>query len=133
MTGLDLEQEIGKMARAMMARNTAIGDALIAYLRIQLTEEEVAGIVLVSLERLLWLDGDLFIWTLQNFLPQSILNEMRRITSVTLCKQLIGKKFLLGEDFSVNANGQLLLNTKAKKAIFSNLKSSELSPATSVF
>lgn len=133
MTGLDLEQEIGKMARAMMARNTTIGDALIAYLRTQLTEEEVAGIVLVSLERLLWLDGDLFIWTLQNFLPQSLLKEMRRITSVTLCKQLIGKKFMLGEDFSVNANGQLLLNTKAKKAIFPNLKSSELSPATSVF
>ena len=132
MTGLDLEQEIGKMATAMMARNTAIGDALIAYLRTQLTEEEVAGLVLVSLERLLWLDGDLFLWTLQNFLPQSILNQMRRITTVTLCKQLIGKKFLLGEDFSVNANGQLLLNTEAKKAIFPNLKSSALSPVTSL-
>jgi len=133
MTGLDLEQEIGKMATAMMARNTAIGDALIAYLRTQLTEEEVAGLVLVSLERLLWLDGDLFLWTLQNFLPQSILNQMRKITTVTLCKQLIGKNFLLGQYFSVNANGQLLLNTKAKRAIFPNLKSSELSPVTSIF
>ena len=133
MTGLDLEQEIGKMARAMMARNTTIGDALIAYLRTQLTEEEVAGLILVSLERLLWLDGDLFLWTLQNFLPQSILNQMRKITTVTLCKQLIGKNFLLGEDFSVNAHGQLLLNTEAKRAILPNLKSSELSPVTSIF
>lgn len=129
MNQLDLEQEIGKMARAMMTRNTQIGDALIAHLRTQFTHEEVAGLVLVSLERLIWFDSELFLWTIQNFIPADVVHEIRRITSVAIYKQLIGKKFMPGKDFSVDADGKLLLNDKAKKAILPNLPSSQPSHA----
>ncbi|MBW4575320.1 MAG: hypothetical protein KME08_08550 [Aphanothece sp. CMT-3BRIN-NPC111] len=129
MNQLDLEQEIGKMARAMMTRNTQIGDALIAHLRTQFTHEEVAGLVLVSLERLIWFDSELFLWTIQNFIPADVVQEIRRITSVAIYKQLIGKKFMPGKDFSVDADGKLLLNDKAKKAILPNLQSSQPSRA----
>ena len=129
MKQLDLEQEIGKMARAMMTRNSQFGDALIAHLRTQFTNEEVAGLVLVSLERLLWFDSELFLWTIQNFIPADVVQEIRRITSVAIYKQLIGKKFMPGKDFSVDADGKLLLNDKAKKAILPNLQSSPPSRA----
>ena len=129
MNQLDLEQEIGKMARAMMTRNTQIGDALIAHLRTQFTHAEVAGLVLVSLERLIWFDSELFLWTIQNFIPADVVQEIRRITSVVIYKQLIGKKFMPGKDFSVDADGKLLLNDKAKKAILPNLPSSQPSHA----
>ena len=58
MNSLELDTEIGKMARAMMTRNTQIGTALIDHLRTQLTLESVAGVLLVSINRLLWLDTD---------------------------------------------------------------------------
>ena len=127
MNPLELEQEIGKMTRAMMTRNTEIGDALISHLKTQLSDEEVAGVVLVSLERLIWFDGELFLWTLKNFIPADVVQEMRSITSVTIYKQLIGKKFIPGKDFSVDAEGTLLLNSQAKKAVFPNLKPEQLS------
>ena len=114
---LELEDEIGKMARAMMTRNVDIGDALIAHLRTKLTDEEVAGLVLVSLERLVWFDTNLFLWTLQNFIPSDVVQEIRRITSVSVCKQLIARKFMPGKDFSVDGQGKLLLSSKAKQAI----------------
>jgi hypothetical protein len=127
MNQLELEQEVGKMARAMMTRNTEIGDALIAHLRTQLTNQEVAGVVLVSLERLIWFDNDLFLWTIKNFIPADVVREIRNISSVTIYKQLIGKKFLPGKDFSVDADGTLLLNEKAQKSIFPQLKSGQFS------
>lgn len=119
---LELEDEIGKMARAMMTRNIDIGDALIAHLRTKLTDEEVAGLVLVSLERLVWLDTNLFLWTLQNFIPSDVAQEIRRITSVSVCKQLIARKFMPGTDFSVDGEGKLLLSNKAKQAILPSIK-----------
>jgi hypothetical protein len=117
MNALELEEEIGKMARAMMTRNTEIGDALITYLKTQVALEEVAGVVLVSLERLIWFDSELFLWVLRNFIPADIVQEIRSITSVAVYKQLIAKKFLPGIDFSVDAEGKLLLNEQAKTAI----------------
>lgn len=125
MNVLELEEEIGKMTRAMMTRNTQIGDAIIAYLRTKFTDEEVAGIVLVSLERLVWFDKELFLWTLKHFVPAHVMHEIRNITSVTIYKQLIGKKFMPGKDFSVDAHGKLLLNTKAKAAILPNAQTSD--------
>ncbi len=115
---LELEQEIGKMARAMMTRNTQIGTELIAHLRTQLTLEGVAGVMIVSIERLIWFDIDSVFWTIKNLIPNDIMQEIQKITSVTIYKQLIGKGFTPGQDFSVDASGKLLLNDKARTSIF---------------
>jgi len=117
MNALELEAEVGKVSRAMMTRNTQIGDAIIAYLRTELTDEEIAGIFLISLERLIWFDKELFLWSIKNFVPADVMQEIRNLTSVTIYKQLIGKNFVPGQDFSVDASGKLLLNENAKAAI----------------
>jgi hypothetical protein len=117
MNCLELEQEIGKMAAAMMTRNSQIGEDLIANLKTQMTLEDVAGVMLVSIERLMWFDTESVIWTIKHLIPSDVMQEIRRITSVAVCKQLIGKGFILGKDFSVSATGKLLLNQNAKTAI----------------
>ncbi len=117
MNCLELEQEIGKMAAAMMTRNSQIGEDLIANLKTQMTLEDVAGVMLVSIERLMWFDTESVIWTIKHLIPSDVMQEIRRITSVAVCKQLIGKGFTLGKDFSVSATGKLLLNQNAKTAI----------------
>ncbi len=117
MNYLELEQEIAKMARAMMTRNSQIGKDLIANLRSQMTLEEIGGMMLVSIERLIWFDSDSVLWTIENLIPADVMQEIRTITSVAVGKRLIGKGFMPGKDFSVDAAGKLLLNDKAKTAI----------------
>ena len=112
MNPLELDQEIGKMARAMMSRNTLIGTDLIAHLRSQMTLEEVAGMVLVSFNRLLWFDEQAILWSIENLIPADVLQEMQRITSVAVYQQLIRKGYVPGKDISVDANGKLLVKAK---------------------
>lgn len=114
---LELEQEIAKMARAMMTRNTEIGEALIGNLRIHLTLEDVAGVMLVSIERLIGYDIDSVFWTLQNLMPADVMREIHKIMSAAFCKQLISKGFVPGKDFSANAVGHLLLTDRVKAAV----------------
>lgn len=118
MNCLELEQEISKMARAMMTRNTQIGEDLIANLRTQLTLEGVAGVLLVSIERVIWFDTDSVFWTIHNLVPADVMQEIHKITTVALYKRLISKGFMPGRDFSVDAVGKLLLNDKARTAVF---------------
>jgi len=118
MNSLQLELEIEKMARAMMTRNSQIGKDLIVHLRTQFPLEALAGLMLVSLERLLWFDTDCVFWTVEHLIPVDVMQEIKRITTVTFYKQLIAKGFTPGQEFSVDASGRLLLNNAARKAIF---------------
>ena len=59
MTAMELEQHVTKVAMAMMTRNKFIAGDIIANLKSQMAVEEVAGIVLISLERLLWFETEL--------------------------------------------------------------------------
>lgn len=113
----ELEQEISKMACAIMARDSRIGKDLLANLRKRSSPENVAGVMLVSLERLLWTDAEAMIWAIDHLLPIDVLQEIRRITSVAIGKRLIHKGFQPGEDFSVDSTGRLLLNSKAELAV----------------
>lgn len=117
MNPLELEREIEKMARAMMTRNAAIGNDLIAHLRTKLTLEGLAGITIVSIERLISFDIDSVSWTIQNLIPVDVMQEIQKIFSLAVCKRLIGKGFMPGKDFSVNAAGQLLFNEKARSTV----------------
>ena len=85
---LELELEIERMARAMMVRNIQLGQDLVANLRAQLPLEGVAGVMLVSLERIIWFDVDSFEWIIENIIPPDVLQEIQRIASITLYKQL---------------------------------------------
>jgi hypothetical protein len=112
-----LEQAIAKFVYALASYNTSICEALLTNLRDRFLLEEVAGVVLVSLERLLWMDANAFVWAIQHFLPADVTQEIRRITSVTLGKRLIAHGFQPGYDFSVDASGRLLLNDLAKATV----------------
>ncbi|MBD0300966.1 MAG: hypothetical protein ICV85_01965 [Tolypothrix sp. T3-bin4] len=111
---LDLDQEIGKMARAIMTRNSLIVKALIAHLRTQLTPEYVAGVLIISIERVIWFDTEAIVWAVENLIPADIMQEIRRITSFTIYKQLVAKGFVPGQDLSVDADGNLLLKKKVR-------------------
>ncbi len=99
-----------------MIRNPQIGQSLIAHLRHQLTLDEVAGLLLVSLERLLWFDAEAVIWAVENIIPADVMRQIHNITSVKIYKQLIRKGYVPGKDMSVNANGKLLLKEKLRRA-----------------
>jgi len=114
MNSLELDQEIGKMAIAMMTRNSEIGKALIAHLRTQMTLESVAGVLLVSVQRVVWFDTDSVVWTIKHLIPTDIMEEIQRMTSFAVYKHLVSKGFVPGKDLSVDASGKLLLNGKAK-------------------
>ena len=118
MNSLQLEIEIAKMARAMMTRNSEIGKDLIFHLRTQFTLEAVAGLLLVSIERLLWFDTDSIFWTVEHLIPADVMQEIRRITTATFYKRLINKGFIPGHDFSIDASGNLLVSDEAKIAVF---------------
>lgn len=111
---LDLDQEIGKMARAIMTRNSLIVEALIAHLRTQLTPECVAGVLIISIERVICFDTEAIVWAVENLIPVDIMQEIRRITSFTIYKQLVAKGFVPGQDLSVDADGNLLLKKKVR-------------------
>lgn len=117
MNALQLELEIEKMARAMMTRNSEIGKDLIGHLRTMFTLEAVAGLMIVSIERLIWFDTDSVFWTIEHLIPADVMQEIKKITTLCLYKRLISKQFMPGKDFSVDANGKLLLNDQARTAI----------------
>ncbi|PPS45274.1 hypothetical protein [Chroococcidiopsis sp. TS-821] len=121
MTCVELEREIAKLAMAMMTQNSQIGKALISHLKAQLTTEAVAGIVIISIERVLWFDPNSVLWTVNHLLPADIYQEIQNTFLVHFYKQLINKGFVPGKDFSIDAKSQLLLNSQAKMAMFSNL------------
>ncbi|MBD2180070.1 hypothetical protein H6S82_09700 [Planktothrix sp. FACHB-1355] len=108
MNQLELEQEITKVTMGIMTRNRQIASDIIANLRTKMTLEEVAGVMLIGLERLIWFDGELFFWATENLLPVDIKQEIKRIMSVNTYKRLIAKGFIPGKDFSMNADGTLL-------------------------
>jgi len=110
MNYFQLEEEISRLATAMMTRHRQIVFDLIASLKAQLTLEEVAGVVLVSMERLLCFDRDLFFWCAENLVPTEIRSEIKRIIAVNNYKQLIAKGLIPGQDFSMDGDGKLLQN-----------------------
>ncbi|MBE9009570.1 hypothetical protein IQ250_05055 [Pseudanabaenaceae cyanobacterium LEGE 13415] len=115
---LDLEQELNRLACALATRNAEIGKAVIANLRSRLTLREVAGMVIISLERLVWTDQLAFCWAIEQVIPGYVMREIRRITSVTIYRRLITQGYEPGQDFSMDGKGQVLLNEQAKTSIF---------------
>jgi hypothetical protein len=114
---LQLETEIERIARAMMTRNSEIGKDIISYLKKNASIEELAGLMLISIERVIWFDTDSVFWTLEYLIPGDVMQEMKKITTFALYQQLIYRKLVPGEDFSVDANGKLLLNNNAKTVV----------------
>ncbi|MGE5655832.1 MAG: hypothetical protein ACM37W_04385 [Actinomycetota bacterium] len=114
---LQLETEIAKMVRAMMTRNRLVGKDLIDHLRQQLSLEDVAGIIIVSIERLIWYDWEAVVWSINHLIPADLMQEIRQITAMGVYKRLIAKGFMPGEDFSMDADGKLLLNERVRTAI----------------
>ena len=114
---LQLETEIERIARAMMTRNSEIGKDIISYLKKNASIEELAGLMLISIERVIWFDTDSVFWTLEYLIPGDVMQEMKKITTFALYQQLIYKKLVPGEDFSVDVNGKLLLNNNAKTVV----------------
>jgi hypothetical protein len=114
---LELERETTKMTRVMMTRNTAIGKDSIADLRSRMALEEVCGVILVSLERLLWLDWDAVVWAIAHLIPADIMAEIQSTLRMGLYQRLIHKGLIPGVDFSIDAQGHLMLNAKAQKAV----------------
>jgi len=117
-SNLELEQELSRLTCAFATRNTEIGKAVIANLRSRLTLRDVAGMVIVSLERLVWTDQLAFCWAIEHVIPGYVMREIRRITSVTIYRRLITQGYEPGHDFSMDGKGQVLLNQQAKTSIF---------------
>jgi hypothetical protein len=118
LTHLSLEQEVSKMSYAFMARNAMIGKDLIADLCDRFLLEEVAGILLISLERLVWFDAEAFKWAIERLIPADVMREIRRIVSITVSIRLIDKGLVPGKDFSANSMGSLLLGGRVESNIF---------------
>jgi hypothetical protein len=112
MNPLDLDRQVTKVSMAMMTRNRQIVADIIADLRTQVTPAEVAGIILIGLERLLWFETDLVVWIIENLIPIDIRLEIKNMISVNTYKWLIGKGLVPGKDFSLDANGKLLQKCK---------------------
>lgn len=110
MNPLELEREITKVTMAIMTRNREIASDIITDLTTKMALEEVAGVLLIGLERLMWFDGELFFWAAENLLPVEIRLEIKKILSVNAYKRLIAKGLVPGKDFSIDADGQLLHN-----------------------
>lgn len=119
LNALQLETEVERMTRAIMTRNWQIGYDLLCYLRSHLSLEEVAGVMIISLERVIWFDAESVVWSIKNLIPEDVMAEIRQITSVTFYKRLINRGFVPGIDFSIDANGKLLVNDQAKRFVLS--------------
>jgi hypothetical protein len=117
MNCLQVDLEIERIVRAMMTRNREIGKDLIAYLRMQLPTTEIAGLTIVSIERLMWFDTEAILWAIEYMIPSDIMQEVRNITTTTIYKHLTGKGFIPGKDISVDVEGKLLLNRQAKASV----------------
>jgi hypothetical protein len=112
MNPIDLDRQVTKVSMAMMTRNRQIVTDIIADLQTHVTPAEVAGIVLISLERLLWFEPDLVVWIVENVIPIDIRLEIKNMISVNTYKWLIGKGLVPGTDFSMDANGKVLHKCK---------------------
>ena len=108
MNWLELEQEISKVTLAILTRTRQVATDIIVNLQTQMQLEEVAGVVLLSLERLLWVEPDLVVWTIENIIPIDIRQEIKRTIALTTYQQLIHKGLVPGKDFSLDATGKLL-------------------------
>jgi hypothetical protein len=118
MNHLDIEQEIRKIVLAMRSRSSFLGQALITHLRTQLSVEELAGIMIVCIERLLyWADTETVGWSLHHLIPADINQEIKRITAVAVFQRLIAQGLIPGQDFSMDAQGNIMFNDKAKSLL----------------
>ncbi len=116
---LELETDLSRLTSAFATRNTTIGKEVIASLRNPLTLQDVAGMVIVSLERLVWQDPLSFCWAVENTVPGYVMREIRRITSITVYKSLIDRGLDPRQDFSMDAKGNILFTDRAKVTVFS--------------
>lgn len=114
---LELERETTKMTRVMMTRHIAIGKDTIADLRTRMTLEELSGVIIVSIERLLWLDWDSVVWAIAHLIPADIMAQIQSTLRITLYQRLIHKGLIPGVDFSIDGHGNLRLNDKAQKCV----------------
>lgn len=114
---LELEQEVSRTTSAFLTRNPLIGASVVADLKERLSAEDAAGVILVGLERLIWCDSEAFIWAVEQVIPDEVLQEIRRLSTATVGKQLVYRGFIPGQDFSVNSAGQLLLSDRAKQSV----------------
>jgi N-acetylglutamate synthase-like GNAT family acetyltransferase len=115
----ELEQEIDRLTAAISARNTSIGQDLVTNLRSRFELKEIAGMFLVSLSQMIWVDSLSFCWAVENLIPNDVMREIRNITTLSVCKRLIDQGLTPGQDFSVDSVGCLLLNAKAKEVVLS--------------
>jgi hypothetical protein len=114
---LEIEDEIGRLATALISGDGRISKALIANLQRNFPLEEVAGIMLICLERLLSLDSRHFVRAVEHLIPADLMQEVRRLIATTVSKRLIDQGFVPGQDFSVNIHGRLLLTSFAQAAL----------------
>jgi hypothetical protein len=70
---LQLETEIARIAMVLMTRNPEIGNDVISDLRTRLTIEELAGLLLVGIERIIWFDADAVVWAIERLIPADIM------------------------------------------------------------
>ncbi|MBW4665275.1 MAG: hypothetical protein KME01_13905 [Chroococcus sp. CMT-3BRIN-NPC107] len=117
MNCLQVEIEIGRIVKAIMTRNREIGKDLLAYLSMQLPIAEVAGLVIISIERLMWFDTDVILWAVEHVIPDDIMQEVKKITTITIYKYLTSKGFVPGKDISVDGEGKLLLNKQVAASV----------------
>lgn len=118
MNQFELEDATKKMTLAIRTRNPQIGKDILVALSTIHSLEEVAGLIIVTVERLLfWSDSEAIVWAVRNLIPPELMLEIQRITSVAVYQRLIGKGLIPGQDFSVDGHGKLLLNDRAKTAV----------------
>ncbi len=118
MNQFELEDATKKMTLAIRTRNPQIGKDILVALSTIHSLEEVAGVIIVTVERLLfWSDSEAIVWAVRNLIPPELMLEIQRITSVAVYQRLIGKGLIPGQDFSVDGHGKLLLNDRAKTAV----------------
>lgn len=116
-TLLELEQEISRVSYAMRGRDTRIGQALIIDLKNRFSLEDVAGVLLVSLERMVWIDPDVVVWAIDHLIPVDVMQAIRHITTLAVSKRLIDAGMFPGTHFSVDGAGKLLLGDKASRQV----------------
>ena len=70
-----------------------------------------------SIERLIGSDCESGLWNVSYLITSDVMEEIRRITALVVCQRLMGKGFMLGKDFSIDADGRLLLSETAQTAV----------------
>lgn len=94
---------------AIRARNSEISKSLMTHLRIQFSLTELAGVMLITLERLIRFDADSVSWAVEYVVPAEVMQEIRGMASVAIYRQFIRKGFTPGIDLSVNDKGKILV------------------------